>query len=188
MKAFNKIKRTAKINYFKTKLEENKNNTKQIWKVLKKAIGKENNKKTYPPSFNITNKTVSDQDEIANSFNCLFANIGYKVNNNVPKSNKHFRDYMPHPNTHSIFLDPVIPGDILGEDGISAKLLSKTNDKIIDPITHIVNQTFETGICPVELKCAKVIPILKTGDPCLLNNYRPISLLSSFSKILERTM
>ena len=75
-----------------------------------------------------------------------------------------------------------------GEDGISAKLLSKTIDKIIDPITHIVNLTFETGIFPVELKCAKVIPILKTGDPCLLNNYRSINLLSSFSKILERTM
>ena len=146
------------------------------------------------------NKTVWDQDEIANSFNSFFANIGYKVNNSVPKSNKHFRDYMPIPNTHSIFLDPVIPADIItivnklkpktsyGEDGISAKLSSKTIDKIIDPITHIVNLTFETGIFPVELKCAKVIPILKTGDPCLLNNYRPISLLSSFFKILERTM
>ena len=199
VKAFNKIKRKAKINYFKTILEENKNNT-QIWKVLKKAIGKENNKKNFPQSFNIENKTVSDQDEIANSFNSYFANIGYKVNNSVPKSNKHFRDYMPHPNTHSIFLNPVIPADILiivnklkpknscGEDRISAKLLSKTIDKIIDPITHIVNLTFETGIFPVELKCAKVIPILKTGDPCLLNNDRPISLLSSFSKILERTM
>ena len=46
MKALNKIKRKAKINYFKTILEEN--NTKQIWKVLKKAIGKENNKTNFP--------------------------------------------------------------------------------------------------------------------------------------------
>ena len=62
---------------------------------------------------------------------------------------------MPHANTHSIFLNPVIPADILtivntlkpktsyGEDGISAKLLSKTIDKIIDPITHIVNLTLK---------------------------------------------
>ena len=107
---------------------------------------------------------------------------------------------MPHPNTHSIFIDPVIPAVILtivnklkpktsyGEDGISAKLLSKTTDQIIDPITHIVDLTFKTNIFPMELKCAKVIPILKTGDPCLLNNYRPISLLSSSSKLLERTI
>ena len=75
-----------------------------------------------------------------------------------------------------------------GEDGISTKLLTKTIDTILNPITHIINLTFETGIFPTDLKCAKVIPIHKSGDPCLLNNYRPISLLSSFSKILERTM
>ena len=129
------------------------------------TIGKENNKKNFPQTFNIENKTVSDQDEIANSFN--------KINNSVPKSNKHFRDYMPIPNTQTIFLDPVIPADILsivnklkhktsyGEDGISAKLLTKTIDKIIDPITHIVNLTFETGIFHVELKCAKVIKLFQ---------------------------
>ena len=118
----------------------------------------------------------------------------------VCQSRTNISETIYHPNTHFIFLDPVIPADILTivnklkpktsyeEDGISAKLLSKTIDKIIDPITHIVNLTLETGIFPAELKCAKVIPILKTGDPCLLNNHRPISLLSSFSKILERTM
>ena len=67
-------------------------------------------------------------------------------------------------------------------------LLIKTIDTIIFTITHIVNLTFETGICPTDLKCAKVIPIYKAGDPSSLNNYRPISLLSSISKILERTM
>ena len=63
------------------------------------------------------------------------------------------------------------------EDGISAKLLSETIDKIIDPITHIVNLTFETGIFPAELKCYSNVYY-----------HRPIILLSSFSKILERTM
>ena len=99
-----------------------------------------------------------------------------------------------------MFLDPVTPDDISSivkklkpksshsEDGISTKLLTKTIDTILNPITHIINLTFETAVFPTDLKCAKVIPIHKSGDPCLLNNYRPISLLSSFSKILERTM
>ena len=102
--------------------------------------------------------------------------------------------------TNRVLYTEVTPGDILtivnqlqpktsyGEDVISAKLLTKTIDKILDPITHIINLKFETGIFPTELKCAKVIPIHKAGNPCLLNNYRPISLLSSFSKVLERTM
>ena len=197
---FNKIKRKAKILYYKTELEANKHNSKQMWKVLRSAIGKENNKINFPQSFNIENKPVSDKYEIANAFNNFFAHIGFNVNSNVPLSNKDFRDYMPRHNAQSMFLDPVTPDDISsivkklkpksshGEDGISTNLLTKTIDTILNPITHIINLTFETGIFPTDLKCAKVIPIHKSGDPCLLNNYRPISLLSSFSKILERTM
>jgi len=64
----------------------------------------------------------------------------------------------------------------------------KTINKIVDPLTHIINLSMETGIFPSNLKLAKVIPVFKSGDKCLLNNYRPISLLSSFSKIFERIM
>ena len=42
------------------------------------------------------------------------------------------------------------------------------------------------GVVPRNMKIAKVVPIFKKGDPQLLTNYRPISLLSSFSKILEK--
>jgi hypothetical protein len=200
LKLFNKIKRKAKITYYKTILEENKNNIKQIWKVLKKAIGKENDKINLPNSFNIEKKAVSDKTEIADAFNNFFANIGYKVSHNVPSVKKDFTSYLPNHHAQSMFLDPVIPADIItltkkfkpktsfGADGVSTKLLTKTIDIIVDPITHIVNLTLESGIFPTDLKCAKVVPIHKSGDPCLLNNYRPISLLSSFSKIFERIM
>ena len=99
-----------------------------------------------------------------------------------------------------MFLTPLVPEDILSitnkfkqkasnaADGVSTKLLTKTIDKIINPITHIINLTFETGIFPNDFKCAKVIPIFKAGDPSTLNNYRPISLLSSFSIFFEKAM
>ena len=45
-----------------------------------------------------------------------------------------------------------------------------------------------TGICPNAFKIAKVIPIFKKGDPSLLTNYRPISLLPTLSKIFERAI
>ena len=200
LKLFNKIKRKAKITYYKTILEENKHNIKQTWKVLKKAIGKEHDKINLPNTFNVENKSVSDKTEIADAFNNFFANIGYNVSHNVPSVNRDFSSYLPNHNVQSMFLNPVIPADIItltskfkpktsyGADGISTKLLSKTIDIIVDPITHIVNLTLKTGIFPTDLKCAKVIPIHKSGDQCSLNNYRPISLLSSFSKIFERIM
>ena len=98
-----KIKRKAKILYYKTELEANKHNSKQMWKVLRSAIGKENNKINFPQSFNIENKPVSDKYETANAFNNLFANIGFNVNSNVPLSNKDFRDYMSRHNAQSMF-------------------------------------------------------------------------------------
>ena len=45
-----------------------------------------------------------------------------------------------------------------------------------------------TGVFPEKPKVAKVIPLFKNGDPILLTNYRPISLLLSLSKILEKVI
>ena len=51
----------------------------------------------------------------------------------------------------------------------------------------IINLSFSTGIYPTQLKLAKVIPTFKNkGDPLLVSNFRPISLLSNVNKIFER--
>ena len=98
---------------------------------------------------------------------------------------------MPNHNVKYMFLTPVIAFNILdiarklkpktryGADGISTKLLKKTTDKIVDPITYIINLTFNKGTLPTDLKCTKVISIHKAGDPCLLNNYRPIVIFQN---------
>ena len=52
----------------------------------------------------------------------------------------------------------------------------------------IVNLSFTTGIVPEFFKIAKVIPIFKKDDPLLCVNYRPISILPIFSKIIERIL
>ncbi len=54
------------------------------------------------------------------------------------------------------------------------------------PLQHIINLSFETSVVPNQMKIAKGIPLFKSGDPLSMDNYRPISLLSSFSKILEK--
>ena len=59
-------------------------------------------------------------------------------------------------------------------------------DALIEPLTIIVNQIRSTGIFPDRLKIVKIIPLFKNEEITLLANYRPIFLLSTFSKIIER--
>uniref|UniRef100_A0A1B6M194 Reverse transcriptase domain-containing protein n=1 Tax=Graphocephala atropunctata TaxID=36148 RepID=A0A1B6M194_9HEMI len=61
-------------------------------------------------------------------------------------------------------------------------------NSLMKPLAHLINSSFITGIFPDKLKVSKVKPLFKKGDaqkPC---NYRPISILPSFSKIYERAM
>ena len=73
-------------------------------------------------------------------------------------------------------------------DEIPMTILKKSILSIITPLTHIINKSFDTGISPNQLKKAKVIPVFKNSDSSLLENYRPISLLPSISKIFEKLM
>ena len=72
-----------------------------------------------------------------------------------------------------------------GHDGISTELLKTLCDIISPTISVIINKCFESGIYPEEMKLSKVKPLYKKGDPTLLNNYRPISLLPSYQKCLR---
>jgi hypothetical protein len=70
--------------------------------------------------------------------------------------------------------------------GLSSNLLKKIYPSILIPLAHIFTKSLSTGIVPSLMKIAKIIPIFKSGDCLDRNNYRPISLLSIFSKILEK--
>jgi hypothetical protein len=73
-------------------------------------------------------------------------------------------------------------------NGISMFFLKKVMNSILKPFHHIVLSSLSTGVVPTQLKIAKVIPIFKSGDQSALDNYRSISLLSNFTKILEKVV
>ena len=75
-----------------------------------------------------------------------------------------------------------------GYDEMLASILKKCIDECITLITYLVNLSIRQGTFPNELKLAKVIPIFKSGDEQLINNYRPISVLPFFSKIYGKVM
>ena len=71
-------------------------------------------------------------------------------------------------------------------DGINMWVLSRITPQVVKPLVHIFNLSFSTGIFPSEMKFAKVMPLFKNGNKSDFSNFRPISLLSQFSKILEK--
>lgn len=75
-----------------------------------------------------------------------------------------------------------------GWDGVGANIIKENFDSIVKPLIHTLNLSLEHGVFPDELKIARVIPIFKSGDPQLLSNYRPVSVLPTFSKIFEKVM
>ena len=77
--------------------------------------------------------------------------------------------------------------DSHGYDGISTKILKQSIPYISSPLTHICNLMITTGIFPTLLKFAEIKPLLyKKGEMAHIPNYRPISLLTSFSKNFKK--
>ena len=148
-------------------------------------------------------KYISDQTEIANTFNDFFINIGPNLTENIiPKdqSNISYRIYI-NASILSSFNFQLIDDESLrktlnslrtksssGYDGISTRLLKFLAPALISPLRLIINQSLITGIYPDKLKTAKVIPLYKKGDKTKCDNYRPISLLCAISKLFEKVV
>ena len=83
-------------------------------------------------------------------------------------------------------IDKFNPNKSAGHDNVGNYIIKKVGKEIVKPLTHIFNLSLSTGVVPDKLKIAKVIPIYKKADSAMFSNNRPVSLLSCFSKILER--
>ena len=154
-----------------------------------------------PKYFLVNGKEIQDDTEIANAFNTYYTQIGPKLaaSINMPP-NKSYKDYLSRP-THGTFsfksikcediinvINNLKPKSSFGADKMTNKMLKILKDELNEPITNIINQSFKTGIFPDLLKIAKVTPIYKKNENYLLENYRPISILPSISKVFERVM
>jgi Notch-like protein len=75
-----------------------------------------------------------------------------------------------------------------GYDEVPPRLLKLSILYFISPLTYLCNKSHNSGIFPSWLKYSQITPILKKGNKSELSNYRPISLLASFSKIFEKVI
>ena len=195
--AYNKVIRSAKTLYWHYLFEFSKNDTKRTWKNINSLLGKSVEKKN-PDYMMSENEKYYNNTTIANKFNEYFVNVGPRLAQSIgdPGPNTTHVPSLNLPNSFSLnptspieiksIIDKLKPKTSKGYDHISPKLIKSNEFIIAELLMHIANLSFTQGIFPNDMKVAKVIPIFKDKDNRIISNYRPISLLPSFSKIFER--
>ena len=195
----NQCIRTAKKEYYVNEFIKFKNDIRKTWDTLEGIICKNKMKSEYPRNFIDRGQQIAGDKNIADNFNEYFTQIGPCLANSIAISNKAtFDTYLKKPNSSSFqfeytdvpsvqkIIKNLKPKSSAGHDNISSKVLRQVGDIVAYPLTIIINQSLCTGIFPNRLKLAKVIPLYKKYDNKLFGNYRPISLLSSLSKVFEK--
>lgn len=146
----------------------------------------------------INNRLCSNKQIISESFNEYFINVGPNLASQIPNVTSKPQDFLRGSYPNSIFLTPVTNTDIIqaiaklkktasaGQDTLKPNIIKGIANQISHPFAYIINLVFQNSSVPDELKFANVTPIFKAGNPAELQNYRPISVLPAFSKILER--
>ena len=161
-----------------------------------------NNKTEVIEKLKINNLEEYRGEIIANEFANYFAKIGKEYSNKMPNPKKNLNDYLSKINTNnkSIFITPVTkievekyinnlrPKKSSGLDKIDNNLIKELRDLISEPLSIIFSTSLTEGIFPEKMKLSKVIPLHKSKSKEETNNYRPVSLLLTISKILERAM
>ena len=195
-----KIKRYAKLSYYSNKCEEIRNNGSKLWKLINKITNKTQNKQSIINKIKVDGILIEKPKEISNALANYFASIGGNLSNNLPPSKHSLRHYLNKIPTcpATMFATPTNPIEInnliislvnkhsSGHDNISNHMLKWLHPVITEPLSTIFNLSIKHGIFPDYMKIAEIVPLHKGGDESLCNNYRPISLLITISKILEK--
>jgi hypothetical protein len=207
------VMKKAKRIYYNKLIINSDDKTKTIWKIVNKEASKynnnNNNKNHDHPLLIKDRKRISNGLQIANAFNVHFTTImdklpyGPHTNAGAYDNRDKFFQYLTRVNLGPISQIKNVPvtskeiKDIMksiknknsfGYDEISSRVLKLSMPFIIAPLVHLCNRSLLTGIFPSRLKYSQVYPIFKKGEKTDISNYRPISLLTSFSKIFEKVI
>lgn len=180
-------------------MRKSNNKTKTMWHTIKRITNPQNFTQPHKNiSLIVNNQRYDSPQLVANLFNEYFASVGASS----PGCNGQACGRpVQSPTTNSIYLKPVCAREIIGiiknlgnktsfgADEIPPTLVKKCVYELCNPLTTLINQSYDQGTFPNSLKVAKIKPLLKKGgkqdNP---SNYRPIALLSTISKIFEKTM
>lgn len=207
-----KIK-NAKSEYFQSEVSNSSNIQKTVWKIINSEVGKNSQKQFKNISLKANDQVISDPGLVTELFNDYFVsivkdqsvcctgnetvnivetvNIDNTVNNNVSDEICFQQKFNLRP-LEVIEVEKIVSSlkrkNSSGFDEIPISVVKAVNKDLSQVLCHLINSSFVSGIFPDQLKIAKVVPLHKKDDITNMQNYRPISILSSISKIYERAV
>ena len=196
----NRLKWTAMQTYYRTKCINYKNNTKKLWQVINQMISKCKNSGSIIPFLSINSIRTNNPKQIANKFGSFYSLLGSTLASKISKGTQDISHYMQKiPRTvSSMLLTNTTQHEIeklindlpnktsCGHDKISNSLLKDLKCCISYPFMVVFNQLIALGMFLDKMKLAKIIPLYKGKERDEVINYRPISLLMTISKLLEK--
>ena len=170
--------------------------SKQTWQIFKSIVNK-NKRAQVNPKLKLNNGSfITNKAIISSKFND-FLSILSQIwqTNSISK-------YIPtsvygRPIANSIFLSDVtiekknntissLKNGTAGWNEFTPQMIKEIRCAINSPLVHICNLSLQQGLFPDESKISNVLPLFKACDPCVFNNYRPVSLLCVLSMSMKR--
>ena len=140
---------------------------------------------------------TSSASEMAEAFNCHFANIGHDLARDIPSADTVPERYLISTNVTFSFkccssnevrklLEKLDTKKSTGLDNLPSRMLKMAFGVLASSLAFLFNQSISSGIVPTEWKLARVTPIFQKGKRQDVNNYRPISIIPAVAKVFER--
>ena len=173
------------------KLKTQKPSSNDRWKYLKPFI--ESSSSSGIPTLLKDDIIYSNDIENANILNDHFKGKTNLQDNNKELPKLNISDNTP--SIHGIKLNPKEVKDILqnlqlgnssGPDGINNSILKELSSELANPLCSLFNSSLSSGSFPSSYKEANMTPIFKKDDTSNVSNYRPISLLNTIGKVMEK--
>lgn len=196
-KAYSDKIRLQKQIYYQNKIDNASNSTKEIWNVVNSNLGR-NKKYVDITQIYHSDKFIYDKFSICEAFCNYFSDIPEQLLNATYKILGDGNCTVGMNCCSSLFFDYISPEEIemtlnnmpnkpsSGYDEVPIKVIKYISKYLVYPLSYIFNLCIKLGVFPEQLKLAIIIPLFKKGDKELIENYRPIAILSCFSKLFER--
>ena len=182
--------RNAKSNYYKNDLSNNFRSPKKFWKSLNSLLNKST--KSIATKVKVHNDIISDPSAVANAFNQHFSTIcssqsfDLSYSNPIDELSSSFSFATMNPTDVQQAISDLKAGNGTDPDGLEIKFIKLASHVLAFPLSDLFNLSLSTCVVPSMWKSARVTPIHKGGDALDLNNYRPISIISSIAKVFEK--